>query len=312
MPKVSVVIPAFNALRYLPRTVDSALAQSFGDFEVLIVDDESTDGTADWVRTIADRRVRLLEQKNQGAAAARNAGIRQARGEYIAFLDADDLWEPAKLERQVACLDARPEVGVVYTWVRVIDQDGEPTGSLYRPGDEGRIWPQLVRVNNIYPSAAMVRRQCFERVGLFDLELRFAEDWEMWLRIAADYAFAVLREPLMRYRRHPQCKSKKSSEAGLLKVMDKAFERGPEHLQHLKAECYGRIYLYLGWKALERGESVEAWNWRSRAVAYCPRLWRCSPSLRLTAAIAMQQYLSADTYREVATFARKLRSILSP
>lgn len=143
MPKVSVVIPAFNALRYLPRTVDSALAQSFGDFEVLIVDDESTDGTADWVRTIADRRVRLLEQKNQGAAAARNAGIRQARGEYIAFLDADDLWEPAKLERQVACLDARPEVGVVYTWVRVIDQDGEPTGSLYRPGDEegsGRSW----------------------------------------------------------------------------------------------------------------------------------------------------------------------------
>ncbi|MBC7883027.1 MAG: glycosyltransferase [Anaerolineae bacterium] len=311
MPQVSVIIPAYNALKYLPETINSVLAQSFVDYEIIVVDDESTDGTAEWLRSRASGYLHFYEQKNQGAAAARNTAIRHARGKYIAFLDADDLWEPTMLEQQVACLEEHPEAGLVYTWMRVIDENGKPTGNLCRPKDEGFIWEQLVRTNNIYPSATMVRRGCFDTVGLFDPELPNVEDWDMWLRIANRYPVVVLREPLMLYRRHPNCNSKKTSERVLLRLLDKIFDHAPEHLLALKAECFGRNYLYLAWKALERGDIAEAWDWRRQALAkYPPLLWYPS-GLRFVAAMAVRQYLSADIYREFAIVARKLRSILT-
>nr|WP_256498773.1 glycosyltransferase family A protein [Chroococcidiopsis sp. CCNUC1] len=116
MPKVSVIIPAYNAMKYLPATLGSLLSQTFDDFEAIVVNDGSFDETEKWVSQIEDPRVKLICQQNKGLAGARNTGINQATGEYIAFLDADDLWEPSKLEKQVAVLEENPEVGLVYTW----------------------------------------------------------------------------------------------------------------------------------------------------------------------------------------------------
>lgn len=135
MPKVSVIIPAYNSITYLPATLDSVLRQTFADFEVFIVDDGSSDNTAAWGSQIQDRRVQLMTQANQGTCAARNTGIALAQGEYIAFLDADDLWHPTKLAKQVRYLDEHPEVGLVYTWTALIDPEGRPTGRIFANRD---------------------------------------------------------------------------------------------------------------------------------------------------------------------------------
>jgi glycosyltransferase involved in cell wall biosynthesis len=174
MPKVSIVIPTYNAMKYLPTTVESVLHQTFTDFEVLIINDGSSDGVEEWVSGLTDRRIRLISQANQGLPGARNTGITQAQGKYIAFLDADDLWEPTKLEKQVRCLDEQPEVGVVYTWSRLIDGQGNPTGRIHAGQGEGNIWQQLLLGKDPISngSSAMVRRGCFDTAGLFDTRLK--------------------------------------------------------------------------------------------------------------------------------------------
>jgi len=132
MPKVSVVIPAYNAMTYLPETVESVLKQTFTNFEVLIINDGSSDHIMQWVTEISDSRVRLISQENQGLPGARNTGIAQAQGEYVAFLDANDWWEPTKLEKQVRCFEERPSVGLVYTWTALINASRQPNGRLYQ------------------------------------------------------------------------------------------------------------------------------------------------------------------------------------
>ncbi len=130
-PKVSVVIPAYNAMTYLPETITSVLQQTYTDFEVVVVNDGSTDKIEEWIVQISDPRIKLVSQANLGLAGARNTGIRESQGKYLAFLDADDLWEPTKLEKQVKILEKNPEVGLVYTWVTYIDETGQSTGRVF-------------------------------------------------------------------------------------------------------------------------------------------------------------------------------------
>lgn len=122
MPMVTVIIPTHNAITYLPETLESLLNQTFTDFEVIIVDDGSSDRTQEWVSSLTDARIKGVVQTNQGVAVARNQGIALASGKYIAFLDSNDLWKPTKLEKQVECLEANPDVGLVNTWIENIDE----------------------------------------------------------------------------------------------------------------------------------------------------------------------------------------------
>ncbi|MEO0456087.1 MAG: glycosyltransferase family A protein [Cyanobacteria bacterium P01_A01_bin.114] len=196
MPQVSVIVPAYNAMAFLPQTLDSVLAQTFADFEVWVVNDGSTDPTAEWVSSLTDRRVRLINQANQGCAIARNTGLLAACGQYVAFLDADDLWKPTKLEKQVQLLDSRPAIGLVYTGISTIDETGRPTGKIELPTVEGAVWDAVVEANPIMcGSTPMMRRACFESAGLFDPSLRSAEDWDLWIRIAEKYEFALIQAP---------------------------------------------------------------------------------------------------------------------
>jgi glycosyltransferase involved in cell wall biosynthesis len=146
MPKVSVVIPAYNAMTYLPETVASVLQQTFSDFELIIVNDGSSDNVMAWASGLEDPRAKLISQENGGVSKARNTGIAQAQGQYIAFLDADDLWEPTKLKKQVHCLETNPSVGLVYTWTAVINQLGQPTRNVWTPNIEGNVWDYLIRL----------------------------------------------------------------------------------------------------------------------------------------------------------------------
>ncbi|MDD5593811.1 MAG: glycosyltransferase, partial [Candidatus Margulisbacteria bacterium] len=185
MPEVSVIIPAYNYAAYTVEAVESVLAQTYKDYELIVVDDGSTDGTGEALRRFGDR-IRYFYKTNGGACSARNFGIQRAQGRYIALLDCDDLFLPAKLETSLkAFTDKR--TGLVYTGVYLIDAAGKVTGENRTPGHSGRVLEQLVLSNFINNPSVVIDRECFDRVGLFDEKMFFAADWDMWLRIAEKY-----------------------------------------------------------------------------------------------------------------------------
>ncbi len=213
MPKVSVVVPLYQTERYIVDALRSALAQTFGDFEVVVVDDGSSDRGPELARGLGDPRIRVIRQENRGLAGARNTGVREARADYIALLDADDLWAPAKLAKLVARLDADPGIGVVFSESALIDDDGREIGLVQRPAkrplDAAHIFCRNPVGNG---SAPVLRRAALDDVAFhdaslgrlcwFDESFRQSEDIECWTRIAAlgKWTFACVSEPLTLYR----------------------------------------------------------------------------------------------------------------
>ena len=201
MPKVSVIIPTHNRADALQRAIMSVLAQSFQDFEIIVVDDVSSDHTEEVVCSFADTRLHYIRHTtNKGDAGTRNTGIQQARGEYIAFLDDDDEWLSDKLRQQVTLLDSSPAdvAGVSTARMNIDNKTGHRLG----------VWPihradNLLQDNFITTSAIMLRRTCFETVGLFDENMLTSSDYDMWLRIARVAHFLHIETPLIKYYIHP-------------------------------------------------------------------------------------------------------------
>lgn len=315
MPKVTVIIATYNAIAYLPSNVDSVIKQTFTDFEVLIVDDGSTDETVEWVSKLVDPRVRLISQANQGVAVARNQGIASAQGEYVAFLDADDLWEPTKLEKQVKCLEENPQVGLVNTSIVNIDEQGKPLGAVNASDVEGNVLKYIVEENLILcGSAPMVRRSCLEAVQGFDQKLMSAEDWELWIRLAARYDFAVIKEPLVLYRQHLNSKSN-NIERHLkhrLKVIDKTFETVARNLQPLKQRSVGRAYLSVAWKLLVQKDYKTSTMYRQKALSYYPQLRFGENYIRLTAMTTAKQLIGNQGYNVLRSLVHSFKKQPKP
>jgi glycosyltransferase involved in cell wall biosynthesis len=313
MPKVSVVIPAYNAMTYLPETVESVLQQTFTDFEVLIIDDGSSDHIKEWVAQLTDPRIKLISQINQGLPNARNTGIVHALGEYIAFLDADDLWKPTKLEKQVRCLDDNPSIGLVHTWMVLVDEQSQPTGRVITSNAEGEVWKQLVERNVIACPSVMVRRDCFDAVGMFDSTLRSIEDWDMWIRIASRYPFAVINEPLAYYRQLANSMSKNCQvmEQAFHLVIEKAFAFAPPELLYIKPRSYGHANLCLAWKALQSSDRnyQQANQFCCQAVEHYPSLRFSQEYIRLKLAIAAMSWFGPDRYSKMLTLIYALRRL---
>lgn len=206
---VSVIIPTFNSGRFLGEAIQSVLDQTYQDWELIVVDDGSTDDTREVVAAFPNRRIRYAYQPNQGTAAALNAGIRLARGDHVAFLGADDRWLPEKLALQVAQLQALPpSVGLVYGDLYLVNiEDGTVLGRFLdgRQCPRGKVLGRLLRSDGafIHPCSALIRREVFDEVGLLDEGLRTHEDWELWVRIATSYEIEALDVPLGVYGRHP-------------------------------------------------------------------------------------------------------------
>jgi teichuronic acid biosynthesis glycosyltransferase TuaG len=210
-PLVSIIMPAYNASRHIAESVQSALAQTYPHWELLVVDDGSTDDTAEVVQGFitSDPRIRYFSRPNGGQAAARNTGLRKASGDLVAFLDADDLWLPEKLESQLAVLDGTG-ADLVYCDGYVFYDDGSPEQSdLFAvvPGaaDAATMLRLLYAYNRIATLSVVVRREALDRVGMFDENRRIqnCEDYDLWIRMArAGCSFYGMPEKLMRYRRH--------------------------------------------------------------------------------------------------------------
>ncbi|QLE56153.1 glycosyltransferase family 2 protein [Nostoc sp. TCL26-01] len=313
MPKVSVVIPAYNAMAYLPTTLDTLFQQTFTDFEVLIINDGSTDNIIEWISQLADLRIRLITQENQGLTGAHNTGVIHAQGEYIAFLDADDLWEPTKLEKQVACLDKNPEVGLVDTWVMLIDENGTSTGTVLKTNGEGNIWKQIIQCTTVVcGSSPLVRSVCFQQVGLFDPAMGGSSDWDMWIRIAARYAFALVKEPLTLYRQHRSSMSKncervfRENQA----VIEKTFKSVPAELQYLKQHTYALVYLYLAWRALDNRNYEQAIYYRQQAHTCDPKVIYSRSGIAQKFAIVVTRFFGNSGLDGVRNISRNLRRTL--
>ncbi len=197
---ISVVLPTFNREKLIARSISSILNQTYKNFELIVVDDGSTDNTEQVVRAIHDPRIIYIKNEHRGGAAARNTGIQAARGAYIAFQDSDDEWFPSKLEKQLdVFMSAANTIGVVYTGFWKLMKDGK---KVYFPPEnikqkEGDLYAELLWGNFITNQAAMVRKECFERVGGYDESLPGMHEWDLWLRMATRYEFAYIAEPLV-------------------------------------------------------------------------------------------------------------------
>ena len=202
-PDVSVIIPTYNRALLLRETLESLQAQTYRDFEAIVVDDGSTDNTGEVVQSF-DQRFRYVYQANRGRSSARNNGLSQARGRYIAFLDSDDLYLPCKLQVQVQCLEEHPEVGWVYSSTRNIDEQGRQGDSGYEATASGWIYPEIAFYIplTVILSTVMVRREVMEAVGGFDQRMDRFEDTDMWRRISRQYRALAISEPLIGFRAH--------------------------------------------------------------------------------------------------------------
>jgi glycosyltransferase involved in cell wall biosynthesis len=211
MLKVSVIIPTYNRLSMLKEAVNSVLAQDFEDFELIVLDDGSTDGTADEMKKYGGR-VRLLHHpENRGVSAARNRGILHAKGKYITFLDSDDLWVKGKLKIQVAFLDDNPHYPICYTdeiWVR----KGKRVNPMLKHAKySGWIFEKCLPLCIISPSSVMMKKVLFSKVGLFDEALPVCEDYDFWLRVSVRFPiFFINRKLIIKRGGHPDQLSRRS------------------------------------------------------------------------------------------------------
>lgn len=215
MPAASIIVPAFNVARTIGATMDALLAQTFDDFEIIVVDDGSRDTTADILeRYVSNPKVTIIMQRNRGLAGARNTRINAAMGEFVGFCDADDLWLPEKLQQHVCHLRSKPDVGISFCGSELIDDNGAPLGMFQRPRLKGLTATHIFKRNPIgNGSAPVIRKQVFAAIaysprseGLrdwyFDETFRQSEDIECWLRIAltTDWKFEGIPGYLTQYR----------------------------------------------------------------------------------------------------------------
>jgi len=213
MATFDIIIPAFNAARFLPFSLESVVSQTFDDWRILLVDDGSTDNTAEAVAPFLDRlgsKIRYIKQENRGLPAARNTAIRASTAEFLALLDADDMWLPCRLAESLNILVERPQVGLVYGLITGIDQEnrlGITWGGNLSDAD-GHIAPQIYMRKVELPCPTITfRRKCVDEVGFFDETMRATEDRDLWLRIALQYEVGFVPKVLAYYRLSPNSMS---------------------------------------------------------------------------------------------------------
>ena len=277
-PTVSVVIAAYNAARWIAETLDSVLAQTFRDFEVIVVDDGSSDQTPEIVAGYKDR-IRYLRKENGGQPSARNVGIRAACGSYIAFVDADDLWLPKKLELQMELFCRRPDLAWVYS--DAIAFDGDTGQELFRMGDltkprTGDILRPLLLRDFIPSPTPVIRRDVFGTVGYFDEspDLQIGEDWNMWLRIAAKCPVEFVDQPLARYRSHRASTMGSTDLRYAFRnhwtLVENAVARDPERLSDLRGQALAGVCIRAAGLMVRRGDRRGARQMLGRAVRLFP------------------------------------------
>ncbi|MBW2183914.1 MAG: glycosyltransferase [Deltaproteobacteria bacterium] len=267
MPKVSVIIPTYNRAHVLREAIDSVLSQKYSDLELLVVDDGSTDHTKEVVSSYTSK-LAYIYQEHQGVSAARNRGIKHTKGDYLAFLDSDDLWLPDKLSTQMRFMEDHPEIHICYTEERWIRRGVRVNPMKKHRKYSGMIFEHCLPLCIVSPSSVLIARSLLEEIGVFDEELKVCEDYDLWLRISARYPIYLLDTPLIIKRGgHDDQLSKamNGQDRFRIKALVKLLESDslPPHQRELaggelkrKCEIYGKGCIKRGKK--EEGEEILA------------------------------------------------------
>lgn len=316
MPKISVIIPYYNAEKYIARTIQSVLDQTYSDFEVIIVDDGSSDRGIEICRAFNDPRIKIIRQANRGLPGARNTGIRHAQCDYIALLDSDDLWSPHKLDRHIAHLEQNPDVGISFCYSEFIDESDKRLGIYQKSKQLTGIMPDDILCRNPVGngSSAVLRREMLEaikfqdnRYGLvedcyFDESFKRAEDVEFWLRtsITTDWSIAGIPEVLTYYRIGSGGLSANAVEQlyALNQVIEKTRTYAPDVIDRCESLARAYHFRYTARRLVTLGESQMAMkmlhlslrsNWQ--IIVDEPR-----KTMLTTLAVYLMHYLPAKLY----------------
>jgi len=273
---VSVVIPTYNRQHFIGTAIDSVLAQTYRDVEIIVVDDGSTDGTKEALRPYG-KAIRYISQRNQGCGAARNTGILSAKGEWVALLDSDDVWHPQKLESQLSAIEGIENVGLV----------GSPRAVVMPPNLPPHSAIRYLTVNDFLvsspfgPSSALIFRKCFDKSGLFDVELKAIEDRDMWLRLAVNFAVVLVESPCWIYRKHSVQMSLKpwSMYYNYKRVLNKFFVQHPAYITSRSA-AWSHLYMDTAIALLENGERFASAYFLTKSYLRFPATVAGKPFLR--------------------------------
>jgi glycosyltransferase involved in cell wall biosynthesis len=310
-PRVTVFVPVYNGEPFLAETIQSVLTQTFPDFELLVVDDCSTDRSASLVRQFADPRIRLVHNdRNRGRSYTRNRGLMLARGEYVAVLDADDVCEPLRLEETVAYLDAHPKVAAVGSAATIVDSAGRALFVLRPPAASDAVRARLFTVNCFIHSSVSFRRKLVLAAGGYDEQLQQAEDYELFMRLSAKHQLANLDIALVRYRVHDSQVSQRElkeqrrlADRARVAAFEDQLRRGliSDDIRAPDLSWLGRLtgregtigadYLY--WASIKRatGQPSAAAILAARAVISAPfsgRAWRTARRATLAALVPVR------------------------
>ncbi|WP_016878606.1 glycosyltransferase [Chlorogloeopsis fritschii PCC 9212] len=288
MIKISVIIPAYNSQKSIQNTIESVLKQTLKNWELIIVDDGSQDSTLEVISQFTDSRIKVFSFPHAGANISRNRGLKHANGEFISFLDADDMWTPDKLELQLQALQSHPQASVAYSWTNCIDEKSQ----FLRRGTyitaTGNVYAKLLVVNFLESgSNPLIKREALITVGGFDESLSGGQDWDLYLRLAARYEFVAVSSPQILYRISGNSLSTNvvSQEAACLTVIQRAFSHAPESLMYLRKYSMANLYKYLLCKSLEgspeKSKNLVATKFLWKAIINDPSLLKAPACLKI-------------------------------
>lgn len=313
-PVISVIIPAYNAAKTIQETIASVLNQTFSNLELIVINDGSQDSTLDVLSSIKDSRLQVFSSENSGVCMARNRGIELASGEFISFLDADDIWTLDKLEAQLTALQKNPQAGVAYSWVDYIDE----YGNFFHPGNpitvNGSAYEKML-IQNILENGSnpLIRREALTEIGIFDESLTLAEDWDMWLRLSERYDFVTVPSVQILYRSSSSSASTNivKMEQSALRLIEKSFKNAPASLQYIKKNTLSTLYHYLTFKSLEsplsRKNGIVAtrcfWNAIKNDLS---TIWQWQTMSKAFFKISTVLILPPEQYKKLKTIVKKL------
>lgn len=275
---ISVIIPAYNAENTILETIDSVLQQSYAKFELIVINDGSTDRTLELLQTIQNPKLKIFSYQNGGLSTARNRGIKHSQGQYLTFLDADDRWTTDKLELQLNALKQNPQAALAYSWVYFEYEDTKLSYADTSSYFTGKIYGELLKKNFLHNgSNALIKKEIIEKIGLFDADLKCCEDWDFYLRIAAEKEFVLVPKVQIFYRQSATSMTGNviKMEYYLKLVIDNAFKVAPPELKHIKKQSLGWTYKYLAQQYLkyysDRLSGIQAaGNSIFKAILYYP------------------------------------------
>jgi glycosyltransferase involved in cell wall biosynthesis len=280
MPTVSIIIPFLSRGKWLHEAVHSVFAQTYQDFEVILVGDGSSEGL-DELAGLRDERIRYVRQQNKGPSAARNAGLDSARGRYIAFLDADDIFWPMKLEKQVSCMEENPNIMLSHTSYQLMSSDGKYIRDVKAGRFSGRVYPKIMVNCPIQTSNVMIRSEAVLENLRFEEDARVGEDIILWIQISRKSLILGIDEPLTSVRIHGNnaAFSPQAQIIGLMNIIEYTIRRNPDLPFVFRQEALSSFYLNIGYNYLRKNEKSQFLRFLVRAVATWPLNCRLYASL---------------------------------